>query len=289
MFVEGKVTEAGRAEFVGEYEGQTVARTRNFLVSQLDRGVIFVDEAYSLTQWKDGRPEGYGSEAVTAMVEFMTKYKGLYCIMTAGYELEMTRYFLPTNPGLTRRFPYRFVLADQTPDDLLYIFKVTLLTEQGIVVPPGRQAHLESDDYFTPGAWQYLRDLARLSCDGEWETVADEHDKATNKTYRNVRRFVPTYPLMYTLFENQAGSMTNLGEEAVVLLFSRVSFADVTSTQQRTGGIARAGIRTQDRGVMRQVVLSRIGNSALSGKADFHAELQQIEDMMGYGDDAAKP
>ena len=280
MFVDDKVTDAGRAEFVGEYEGQTVARTRAFLVANLDRGVVFVDEAYAITPWSDGKPEGYGSEAATAMVEFMTKYKGLYCIMTAGYELEMTRYFLPTNAGLTRRFPYRFVLADQTPDDLLYIFKATLLTEQGIAVAAGRQAHLESDDYFTPSAWRYLKDLARLSCDGEWEVVAEEVDTATRKTYRNVKRFVPTYPHMYTLFENQAGSMTNLAEEAVVLLFSRVSFAEATATQQRTGGIARAGIRTQDRDVMRRVILRRIANSALSRRADFHEELRQIEGLM---------
>ena len=87
-------------------------------MANLDRGVVFIDEAYALTQWSDGKPEGYGSEAVSAMVEFMTRYKGLYCLLAAGYEREMTRYFLPTNPGLPRRFPYRFVLHDLTPDEL---------------------------------------------------------------------------------------------------------------------------------------------------------------------------
>ena len=85
-----------------------VARTCNFLISNLDRA-IFVDEAYGLTPWNDGKPEGYGAEAITAMVEFMTQYKGLYCIITAGYEKQMQRY-LDHQPGIARRFLYRFAL-----------------------------------------------------------------------------------------------------------------------------------------------------------------------------------
>ena len=119
MFVGNNLVEAGRADLVGQYEGQTVARTRNFLLSNLDNGVIFVDEAYSITPWQNGKPEGYGSEAATAMVEFMTRYKGLYCIITAGYEKEMTRYFLATNEGLDRRFPYKFILRDMSPGELV--------------------------------------------------------------------------------------------------------------------------------------------------------------------------
>ena len=73
MFVDDRVVTAGRAEFVAEYEGQTVARTRNFLISNLDGGVIFIDEAYGITQWNEGKPEGYGTEAVTAMVAEMQR------------------------------------------------------------------------------------------------------------------------------------------------------------------------------------------------------------------------
>ena len=278
MFVGDKVTEAGRAEFVGEYEGQTVARTRSFLVSHLDRGVVFVDEAYALTQWSNGKPEGYGSEAVTAMVEFMTKYKGLYCLITAGYEKEMTRYFLPTNPGLTRRFPYRFVLRDLSADDLLYVFKRTLLSEQKKEVPLGRASFLESEHYFTPEAWDYLRDLVAKCTSGVAEYDAEEYDAGTKRTYKNVRRFTPTYPLLYTLFENQAGSMTNLAEEAVTVLMRTVSFKDTLAVAQKTGGVVtEVSIKTQDESVMRDIVVQRILNSALSESDDYLDELEQVE------------
>lgn len=280
MFVGGKVTEAGRAEFVGEYEGQTVARTRNFLVSHLDRGVVFVDEAYALTQWDKGKPEGYGSEAVTAMVEFTTKYKGLYCLITAGYEKEMTRYFLPTNPGLTRRFPYRFVLRDLGPDDLMHVFMRTLLTEQGKEVPAGRAVPLESERYFTEEAWDYLRSLLAACTEGTMYFDAEEYDASTNKTYQNVARFVPRYPLMYALFENQAGSMTNLAEEAITVLMRTVTYEEAITVQQRTRGIARASIRTQDGVVMRDIIVQRISNSALSQADQVLHELGVVEDTL---------
>ena len=280
MFVDDKVTDAGRAEFVGEYEGQTVARTRAFLVSHLDCGVVFVDEAYAITPWNDGKPEGYGSEAATAMVEFMTRYKGLYCIITAGYEKEMTRYFLPTNPGLTRRFPYRFVLKDLSPDDLLYVFKRTMLTEQGMDVPSGRERTLDSEEYFTDEAWAYLRGLVDVCTRGETTFDDEEYDRGTRKTYRNVRRFTPNWPLLYTLFENQAGSMTNLAEEAVTVLMRTVTYKEAVAVQQRSKGIARAGIRKQPRSVMREIVEQRIANSALSDAYAFLDELDQVESLL---------
>ena len=278
MFVGDKVIDAGRAEFVGEYEGQTVARTRNFLVSNLDRGVVFIDEAYALTAWNEGKPEGYGSEAVTAMVEFMTRYKGLYCIITAGYEKEMTRYFLPTNPGLTRRFPYRFVLKDLSTDDLLYVFARTLLTEQGIEVRSGRQPELDSDAYFTDEAWEYLGDLLTACTGGEITYDDEEYDRATRLTYKRVRRFKPTFPLLYRLFENQAGSMTNLAEEAVTVLMRTVTYKDAAAVAQKTKGIARATVRmAQPRSVMRDIVVQRIRNSALSEASDYLDELDNAE------------
>ena len=159
IFVGDRLITAGRAELVGQYEGQTVTKTRDFLTSNLDAGVIFIDEAYAITPWQNGKPEGYGSEAATAMVEFMTRYAGLYCIIVAGYEREMTRYFLPCNDGLSRRFPNKYVLNAMSADDLVHVFARALLTAQGRYVPHGRATQLESYDYFDDESWQYLRKI----------------------------------------------------------------------------------------------------------------------------------
>jgi SpoVK/Ycf46/Vps4 family AAA+-type ATPase len=278
MFVDDRVVTAGRAEFVAEYEGQTVARTRHFLTSNLDAGVIFVDEAYGITQWNDGKPESYGTEAVTAMVEFMSKYKGLYCIITAGYEKEMQRYFLSTNPGLARRFPFRFVLRDLSPYQLTYIFQRTLLTEQGLTLPPGEgESHeedpLESKSYFQEDAWRYLTMLIAYCTSGQYETIQEEHDRATRQTYKGVHRFSPTYPHMHQLFMNQAGSMTNLAEECVTVLMSRMPFGEAT----RRPRVVATFPRNLPVSAMKQVIRQRIMNSALSRAPCFLRELVFIE------------
>lgn len=280
IFVGNKLVEAGRAELVAQYEGQTVARTRNFLVNNLDTGVIFIDEAYAITPWQNGKPEGYGSEAATAMVEFMTRYTGLYCIIVAGYETQMTRYFLPTNEGMSRRFPNKFVLRNMSADDLITVFKRALLKSQGLPLPDGKQVILESEGYFNRDAWTYLQNLVQ-TCTRGTVTFEDESDDSTRKRYKNVRVFQPTWEYLYTLFENQAGSMTNLADEAITVLMGTISYQEVINTQKKLGGGSnRPPIKMQSKSVMRDIVVQRILNTALSNADNFLAQLEQVESLI---------
>lgn len=272
MFVGSRLIEAGRAELVGQYEGQTVARTRDFLMANLDCGVIFIDEAYAITPWQDGKPEGYGSEATTAMVEFMTRFQGLYCIITAGYEREMTRYFLPTNEGLSRRFPYKFVLRDMPPPALVRVFQRQMLEMQGLPAPVGEGA-LASEDYFSAEAYRYLSRLLSLATDGTVEHVSEE-DAATRRRYDRVRRFHPRWPRLYEVFEHQAGAMELLAYEAITVLMATVTFDEVA------GGGARTGFRRQPTCVMRQVIEHRIEGMALSEADSYLDELARVEQAL---------
>lgn len=279
IFVGDKLVEAGRAELVGQYEGQTVARTRSFLINNLDAGVIFIDEAYAITPWHHGKPEGYGSEAATAMVEYMTKFTGLYCVIVAGYEKEMTRYFLPTNEGMSRRFPNKMKLANFDTEGLLLVFKRKLLEFQGLEVPEGKNTRLDSEAYFTPDAWKYLHEIVRYSLQGTVEYI-DEEDSSTKTTYMNVRKFVPQWIHMYKLFEHQAGAMANLADEAVLTLFANISFEELSTVLKKTGGIARPTIRQQDKSVMRDILVQRILNTALSESESFMLQLEQMESLI---------
>lgn len=277
IFVGDRLVEAGRAELVASYEGQTVSRTANFLLANLDNGVIFIDEAYAITPWMKGKPEGYGLEAATAMVEFMTKYKGLYCLIVAGYEMQMVRYFLGSNEGLSRRFPHKLVLRDSSPTDLVRIFKRQLLQQQDLVMPDGEQIRLDSTDYFTPDAWEYLEHILSESMKGE-HFLIEEHDESTMKTYKNVKSFLPKYELMHSIFENQAGSMTNLAEEAITVLISSIPFEELHSFQRRVGNTtARPPITAQNKDVMRDIVVQRVLNSALSLSDEYLKELEVME------------
>lgn len=280
LFVGNRLVEAGRAELVAQYEGQTVARTRSFLLSHLDAGVVFVDEAYAITPWHAGRPEGYGAEAAAAMVDFMTRYQGLYCLIVAGYERAMTRYFLTANEGLSRRFPHKFVLRDASAGDLLRVFQRALLHAQGLEAPHGRTARLASEDYFTADAWAYLRAMVHVCTRGEVRYCAEE-DADTRLTYERVRVFVPAWDKLYRLFEHQAGSMTLLADEAVTVLMTKLPFFSCRRTLR--GASPSPSLTTfpaQDRTVMRDILAQRILNEARSEADAFFVQLEQVEGVV---------
>jgi hypothetical protein len=280
IFVGNRLIEAGRAELVGQYEGQTVTKTRNFLTSHLDDGVIFIDEAYAITPWQNGKPEGYGSEAMTAMVEFMTRYPGLYCIIVAGYEKDMRRYFLPCNEGLSRRFPNKYVLYNMDAGELVRVFKRALLVAQGQKVPYGNRVELESTDYFDDAAWSYLEAIVEESLSGT-DIYVDEEDASTKKMHENVRVFDPKWTYMYTIFQNQAGSMTNLADEAITVLMRTLSFQSIFNTKQKNKGVdVRPHISQHGVAVMRDVLLQTILKSSFSNYEQFVAEFVRIEDII---------
>ena len=241
LFVFDTVREAGRGEFIAPYEGQTVGRTMNFLKNSLDRGVIFIDEAYSITTWKDGQCDGYGQEAASAIVEFMTKYKGLYCLMAAGYQKEMSRYFLPANPGLSRRFTYRAVIRDYSASQLVNVFKRKILEEQGIEVDGfDPTSILPADQFFLDGAWIWLERAVELALlvderlkpadpQNKNSYAGYELDKKNMVEYTDVKENKPRLKYIYEVFKAQAGAMANLAEE----------FALFVSVEKDSEGLAR--------------------------------------------------
>jgi hypothetical protein len=285
LFVGDRLVYAGRAELVGQYEGQTVARTRAFLLNNLDNGVVFIDEAYAITPWQDGKPEGYGSEAAAAMVEFMTQYPGLYCIILAGYELQMTRYFLPTNDGLSRRFPHKYVLQDMQPEELVKVFQRSIMVSQGLTVPNGN-GRLASEGYFQKEAWTYLLDLLRQAQHGRFE-VNDEYDAATRTAYRQTRRFHPRWNYLFGLFQNQAGSMVSLADEAVTVIMSTVHFDTILSSRRGRGACHRPEIAPQGLATMRRIVVHMLVKTSLSEAELALRQLVEVERILPHRHAAA--
>jgi len=282
IFVGSNLVLAGRGDLVASYEGQTVARTRAFLTSNLE-SVVFVDEAYAVTPWQAGKPEGYGSEVVAAMVEFMTRYVGLYCIIVAGYEKEMTRYFLPSNEGLSSRFPHKFVLRNYASQELITIFQRHLLRLQGL--PEGEGPHLASYSYFTSDAWKYLHRLVELSMTGSVEFRPSEYDAATQCEYPSVRVFKPSFPCMHEIFKYQGRSMANLASDAYTHLVAAVPYETVLEARrhsQRSGQPLRLPIPRQPQRVMHDIVVQRILTTALSHSDVYLEELDHMERVLRF-------
>ncbi|KLI03693.1 stage V sporulation protein K [Sporolactobacillus inulinus CASD] len=117
----GQLIEAERADLVGEYIGQTAQKTRD-LVKRALGGVLFIDEAYSLSR---GGEKDFGKEAIDTLVKQMEDHKDEFVLILAGYSDEMDE-FLGMNPGLPSRFPIIMSFPDYSGVELLDIAKQML-------------------------------------------------------------------------------------------------------------------------------------------------------------------
>ncbi|SFN90886.1 MULTISPECIES: AAA family ATPase [Actinomadura] len=128
----GHLVEASRAHLVGEYIGQTAPRTRR-LVERAIGGVLFIDEAYTLTQ--SPLKGDYGHEAIAELVKLMEDHRDDLVVIVAGYQQEMAE-FLAANPGLDSRFPKQIHFPDYTDDELITVFG-QLAAADGFELAPG--------------------------------------------------------------------------------------------------------------------------------------------------------
>lgn len=111
-----KFIEVSRSDLVAGYIGQTAKKTREVLESALG-GVLFIDEAYSLSQ---GSENDFGKEAIDEILKFMEDHRKDMVIIFAGYTKEMSE-FLQMNSGLASRIPHTFDFEDYTPDEIVKI------------------------------------------------------------------------------------------------------------------------------------------------------------------------
>ena len=130
----GHLVEASRAHLVGEYIGQTAPRTRR-LVERALGGVLFIDEAYTLTQ--SPLKGDYGHEAIAELVKLMEDHRDDLVVVVAGYQQEMAE-FLAANPGLDSRFPKQIHFPDYTDEELITVFR-QLAEADGFELAPGTE------------------------------------------------------------------------------------------------------------------------------------------------------
>jgi len=115
----GQLIEVDRSELVAGYLGQTAVKTAE-VVAKAAGGVLFIDEAYSLTG------DQYGTEAVDTLVKEMEDRRDDLVVIVAGYPAPMET-FVAANPGLASRFRTTIEFDDYSDDELAQI--LTMLAD----------------------------------------------------------------------------------------------------------------------------------------------------------------
>ncbi len=116
---QNKLTEVTAKDLIGEYLGQTSPKTFNVVNSALG-GVLFIDEAYSITNTTN-KGNQFGNECIATLLKLMEDYRDRIIVIFAGYKDEMKQ-FLDSNPGLISRIGYTIEFPDYSIDELLQIF-----------------------------------------------------------------------------------------------------------------------------------------------------------------------
>ena len=111
--------ETDREGMVAGYVGQTATKV-DAIVNEAKGGVLFVDEAYALSQ---NLGNDYGSEAVNTLLKRMEDFRDDFAVVVAGYD-EPMQVFIDSNPGLRSRFNRYFHFNHFSPDELFAIFEI---------------------------------------------------------------------------------------------------------------------------------------------------------------------
>ncbi len=193
LLSKGQLVEVDRSELVAGYLGQTATKTAD-AVDSAAGGVLFIDEAYSLTG-TGLQGDQYGQEAVDTLVKEMEDRRDDLVVIVAGYPAPM-RVFIGANPGLASRFRTTIEFADYTDDELVEIllqlasgadyelvpeavkrFRETLArTPRGDTFGNGRFARNSLESAIGHHAWR-LRDTAEPTTEQLRQLIARDFDE----------------------------------------------------------------------------------------------------------------
>ncbi len=112
--------ETGRADLVDKIIGGSEAKVRQIIDRIIDSGggVLFIDEAYALTD--SGSENDYGPLVIAELIRAMTNHSDKLMVIAAGYADKMQE-FLDSNEGLRSRFTRAITLPSYSVDELIEI------------------------------------------------------------------------------------------------------------------------------------------------------------------------
>jgi hypothetical protein len=115
-----------RTDLVGEYLGHTAMKTQKAIDEALG-GVLFIDEAYSLGAKSSDKIDSYSKECIDTLNQNLSEKKGQFICIIAGYKKELEENFFSINPGLARRFSFKYSIKDYNWEELTEILITKVL------------------------------------------------------------------------------------------------------------------------------------------------------------------
>ncbi|MEW2625030.1 right-handed parallel beta-helix repeat-containing protein [Streptomyces sp. NPDC048106] len=121
ILTQGHMVEVSRADLVAQIIGGTAIKTTEVFNRALG-GVLFIDEAYTLTNQSKGTGPDFGQEAVETLMKLMEDHRDEVVVIAAGYSEHMDQ-FLASNPGMASRFSRTVEFPNYTVEELVTIVR----------------------------------------------------------------------------------------------------------------------------------------------------------------------
>lgn len=175
LLSKGHFIEVSRTDLIAGYQGQTAIKVKK-VIERAKGGVLFIDEAYSLTE--NDHSDSYGRECLTELTKALEDYRQDLVVIVAGYTDLMSSFF-ESNPGLKSRFNTFIEFRDYNSQELVDILAKMSNDDDYILSPEAfqlLQSMFEQDvekqkDNFANG--RYVRNI--------YENIVMNHAKRLNQ------------------------------------------------------------------------------------------------------------
>lgn len=125
----GHFLEVSRTDLIAGYQGQTALKVKK-VIDEAKGGVLFIDEAYSITE--NDHSDSYGRECLTELTKALEDYREDLVVIVAGYTEPMKKFF-DSNPGLKSRFNTFIEFEDYDSKELMEIIKRMCIKEDYVL------------------------------------------------------------------------------------------------------------------------------------------------------------
>ena len=137
LLSKGHFVEVSRTDLIAGYQGQTALKVKK-VIDEARGGVLFIDEAYSITE--NEHSDSYGRECLTELTKALEDYRDDLVVIVAGYTEPMNHFFA-SNPGLKSRFNTFIEFPDYSAEELSRMF-FKLCKENDYYLSDNVEAHV---------------------------------------------------------------------------------------------------------------------------------------------------